>query len=262
MAGLFIEHGADVSRQTDEGMTIFHLAAAKGHVQLLRAALERLDSPAILNFQDNGSDGTALHYVIAMLRRGPSERTLVLTSMLLEAGADVNVQDSDGESALMIAARQGNDKLVRLLLEAGANVKDQCHSGQSALSYAAGHGHNTVVGLLLEWVAPNHQDNSYLTLALGEAVKGNHRDVVKQVISFGADSSIKEVLSLALESSTSEVVHILVEAGARFNLVLPHAVARLFAARDAGEYVPGIVEVAAKCEALLADPETRALYYW
>lgn len=80
-----------------------------------------------------------------------------------------------------------------------------------------------------------------------EAVKGDHRDVVKQLISFGADSSAEEVFSLALKSPTSEVVRILAE---------------VFAARDAGEHVPGFVEVAAKCEALLlADSEIRAMYW-
>ena len=66
---------------------------------------------------------------------------------------------------------------------------------------------------------------------------------------------------MALKSSTSEIVRILAEAGARFKAVLPHAVAELFAARDAGEHVPGLFEVAAKCEALLADPEIRAIYW-
>lgn len=38
----------------------------------------------------------------------------------------------------------------------------------------------------------------------------------------------------------------LAEAGARLESVLPGAVARLFAARDAGEHVPGLVELAAE----------------
>ncbi|GAB7334095.1 hypothetical protein MBLNU13_g06173t1 [Cladosporium sp. NU13] len=202
LACLLVEHGADVSRQSRSGDTIFHYAAIKAHAQLLRMALHRINSPMILDIGNNFNK-TPLHYVIGESGEAPLDRSLDLTSMLLEAGADVNVQNAWGGTALMLAAISGRDDLVRLLLDAGAIVKGQCHRGHTALSYAAGRGHSTVVGLLLERVAPNHEDNSYFTLALEEAFEGDHRDVVKQLISFGADSSAEGVLSLALKSPTS-----------------------------------------------------------
>ena len=41
---------------------------------------------------------------------------------LLEAGADVEAKDNDGETVLMVAAVGGYTDVVRTLLEAGADV--------------------------------------------------------------------------------------------------------------------------------------------
>lgn len=151
MACLLVEHGADVTRQSPNGYTALHYAAMKAHTRLLRMVLDRIDSPMMLDVEKVTNE-RPIHCAIRTLKTLPPHWALISTSMLLEAGADVNVQDSKGKSALMIAAQRGSDELVRLLLDSGANVKNQCHRGQTALSFAAGRGHSTIVGLLLEKV--------------------------------------------------------------------------------------------------------------
>lgn len=193
MACLLLEHGADVSRRSRKGCTIFHYAAIKAHSQLLSIALRRINSSMILDVGQFFNE-TPLHYATKASHAVPLHQVLMTTSMLLAAGADVNVQNSRGKSALMFAAMRGSDELVRLLLDAGANVTIKCRFGQTALSCAAEQGHGTTVELLLEKAPPTREDSAYLSSALERAIEGDHQDVVEQLQSFGADSSAENVL--------------------------------------------------------------------
>ena len=56
--------------------------------------------------------------------------------LLLEKGAQVDLQDSKGWCALMFAVQEGHLELVKLLLEYGANVDLQTLQWESALSLA------------------------------------------------------------------------------------------------------------------------------
>ena len=201
MACLLIEHGADVSRKDWEGYTIFHYAVIRAHAQLLSMALHRINSSTILDVAARFNI-TPLQCSSHAYHMEPLHQVLMTTSMLLEAGADVNVQNSDGQSALMLAAtegcdelvrllldagadvnaqdssgrsalmlaaEEGNDDLVRLLLDAGANDKTQCCLGHTALSYAAECGYGKVVGLLLEKAPRTLEDSAHLSFALGKS---------------------------------------------------------------------------------------------
>ena len=72
--------------------------------------------------------------------------------LLLEKGADFNIKDKDGETALIKAVRCWNEPraeaIVRLLLEKGADVKAQDQDGKTALTKAARYGHKGVIRLL------------------------------------------------------------------------------------------------------------------
>lgn len=69
--------------------------------------------------------------------------------LLLEAGADVNIQDEDGSTALMCAAEHGHLEIVKLLLsQADCDVAVVDHDGSTALSIAMEAGHRDI-GVLL-----------------------------------------------------------------------------------------------------------------
>lgn len=72
-----------------------------------------------------------------------------MTSLLLEAGAAINLQDEDGSTALMCAAEHGHAEIVKLLLahaDCDSGIVDV--DGSSALKIALEAGHADV-GVLL-----------------------------------------------------------------------------------------------------------------
>ena len=71
-------------------------------------------------------------------------------SVLLDRGADVNVEGSDGGTALMIASLQGHPSCISLLLDRGADVNAKTNNGATALMLASLHGHPSCISMLLD----------------------------------------------------------------------------------------------------------------
>ena len=55
---------------------------------------------------------------------------------LVKAGSDVNALDNKKQSALMIAAQRGNDKVVEILLKSGADKNLKNDEGMGAKELA------------------------------------------------------------------------------------------------------------------------------
>ena len=64
---------------------------------------------------------------------------------LLEAGANVNIQNNRGYTALIDASYKGHTEIVKLLLEYKANVNIQNKYGYTALICASSSGHTEIV---------------------------------------------------------------------------------------------------------------------
>eukprot|EP00850_Spirogloea_muscicola_P013278 SM000089S23834 [mRNA] locus=s89:338795:343650:+ [translate_table: standard] len=122
-----------------------------------------------------------------------------VASMLLDAGANVNEADSDGNTALHWVLRQAtpanrrnvNNHLVQRLLDDGATVLLGNKLGATPVHTAAGHGHTEAMMLLLE------KDKAGMNVMAGTketplhyAVKNNHRDCTAFLVQLGANRQV------------------------------------------------------------------------
>ena len=98
---------------------------------------------------------------------------------LLDKGADVNVKDMFGRTALLVAALWGYSSIVRILLENGADVNERDNRAQTALMAASFNGHTAIVKDLLNSGAEVNAKSDEDETALFWAIKKNKIDIAK-----------------------------------------------------------------------------------
>jgi ankyrin repeat protein len=73
-----------------------------------------------------------------------------IAEFLLSNGADVDLKDEKGRTALHYAAQQGQDTKVQLLLGSRPNIDAKDRDGEIALQRAVWQGHLVVIERLLD----------------------------------------------------------------------------------------------------------------
>ncbi|XP_056146685.1 ankycorbin isoform X1 [Lampris incognitus] len=140
-------------------------------------------------------------------------------SVILAHGADLSITDAAGSSALHLAAKNNHLECVKKLIQSKCAVDAVDSSGKTALHYAAANGNVPTVTLLCEQKSPiNLRDAegfSPLLLAASHA----HVEVCSTLIDLGADVNASDnngrtVLMLASESCSGSIIDVLVRRGA------------------------------------------------
>ena len=111
---LTIEHGADVTSTNRYGGTALIPAAEHGYVQTIRILL---GTDIDVNHVNN-LGWTALLEAIILGSGGTDHQEVI--RLLIEAGADINLPDAQGVSALEHARQKEQSAVAKLLEEAGA----------------------------------------------------------------------------------------------------------------------------------------------
>jgi ankyrin repeat protein len=138
---------------------------------------------------------------------------------LLVQGQSPNGTDEEGRAALAIAAINGNVRIASMLVKAGATIDIRDSLGNTPLYYAADHDHTDVVQLLLDAGASvDPQNRSGATPLMAGAQRGS-TEIVRVLLAKGADPGKndytgRDALAWADEGHSPAVVRLLRDAAA------------------------------------------------
>ena len=226
---LLLSAGAEKA-EAFNGENLVALAVRKNHPQVLEVLLKAgLSLVGLLpEFATRGdaqgvelllSAGALINervdkYLHTALMRAAREGYREVAQRLLKAGADADLQDSDGWTALYHAARRGQLPVVKLLAEHSADLELATNGGWTPLMTAASKGHEDVLAYLMQVGADIHalSDKNWSVLAV--AANAGQDGVVRTLLMAGADIDARAhkgwtALSAAAYNGYAKVVSIL-----------------------------------------------------
>ena len=115
-----------------------------------------------------------------------------LVKLLLQSGADIYAKGGDQQiTILMLSVLRGNTSIVQYLLDEGASVNTQDRKGDTALMLASSSGHSEIVRLLLNYGADvNIVGKGFGFTALSYACILQHTVCVDLLLASGADPNL------------------------------------------------------------------------
>ncbi|XP_073859160.1 fibronectin type 3 and ankyrin repeat domains protein 1 isoform X5 [Macaca fascicularis] len=134
-------HGASWQARDLGGCTALHWAADGGHCSVIEWMIK---DGCEVDVVDTGSGWTPLMRVSAV---SGNQR---VASLLIDAGANVNVKDRNGKTPLMVAVLNNHEELVQLLLDKGADASVKNEFGKGVLEMARVFDRQSVISLLEE----------------------------------------------------------------------------------------------------------------
>lgn len=106
---MLLKAGADINSTNASGDTALSWAARQGNLSTVKLLLSRGGNVNVAR-----SDESLLMQVVG-------QNDLLMSQVLIDAGADVNYRSpADGQSALDVARKVGNEDLIMLLVQSGA----------------------------------------------------------------------------------------------------------------------------------------------
>lgn len=161
-------------------------------------------------------------------------RKIKVMNILLDAGADIDAVDAQGETALFHVAKYGTIDILLPLLERGANTSVKNNDGHTVLIKAIVEGRpDSVLKMLEQGVSPAVKGNRKEASLFETALRGNTEDVLTFLNEgINPDAQTEEGFTALMAASGmghKEIVSALLDRGANVN------------AKDSGTLSPVII---------------------
>ena len=180
-----IRHGADVNAANMKNVTALMMAYHNGNIDAISVLLDSASDPDIII---DGKTRTLLHYAV---EEGCSVEVLLA---IFNHSADVNAVNKNNVTALMIAFEKGNEGAINALLNAGADLNITDVEGNSGVHHAVILNCNSkilqaVINQNVNVNATNMKNETALMIA---CQKGNE-SAIHILMNAGADPNIVDV---------------------------------------------------------------------
>ncbi|XP_047264192.1 protein VAPYRIN-LIKE-like [Capsicum annuum] len=249
-----IEAGANVNRRDSDGGSVMSLAVKSGNLDSVQVLIES-------GYTIDNSADKFLHYAAAM------DRVDLMEILFLGyADIDLNSIDSQGRTALHMAAIHGHVEVLQFLVTIGSDSDISDSQGWTALHFAAHQGHVESGRQPMSLLPIRAHSQLYDHLQLGDTLhraarKGEVADI-KKCIAEGANLNGKDQngwtpLHRAVFKGKIEAVKVLVKHGAKLDVVDYCGYMPLHLALEAGQKDVATYLVAQGAKANLKSFKTK-----
>jgi len=128
---------------------------------------------ADINAPNQFKQWTPLHVAVGFAR----ENAISILKYLISAGANVEAKDSDGRTALHLAARSGKIEALQYLLSTGVDMETRTNTGATPLLLAVGGGSFEATKVLLDYGANAEAKDKFGKNALDRADDKGHEKI-------------------------------------------------------------------------------------
>ncbi|KAK6510309.1 hypothetical protein TWF481_005025 [Arthrobotrys musiformis] len=206
-----LDSGANANcRCAGYNLTPLDVAVFRGDEKFAELLLE---NGAIVKTDSRDEEGrTVLHWA--------AERSLVgITQLLLDHGAEIDIQDDDHYTPLLIAVEGGAKEVVELLLQNGAAVDSRDITGHTGLHFAAFERNQEIVQLLLNYGSQvdSKRHDGVTPLYIATSMDDPDEEVVELLLKKGADVNLlskysRTLLAVAARKGNKRMLELLLAA--------------------------------------------------
>lgn len=164
---------------------------------------------------------------------------------LLDNGVDINAQDTQGRTAIMIATYANDVEMVKVLIAEGADVDIQDNMLNNPFLYAGAEGYMEILKLMIAAGADPTITNRYGGVALIPASEHGYVEVVNELLTntktdvnhvnnLGWTALLEAIILNDGSEKQQQTIRLLIEHGADVNLADKDGVTPLEHAREKG----------------------------